>query len=265
MKILILIRSILATFLFPLTVLLLGPLSIVFHFLFRSRHVDDIVIQCWGRLCCLMSGVWVEVEGLENIPDRGCLFLFNHSSFFDVFAIAGYIPGLRFGAKAELFKIPVFGHAMQALGTLPIHRQRREEVFKIYEEAKVRFHNKEKFALAPEGGRFYGPQLSPFKAGPFLFAMSAQAPLVPVIILGAHECLPKGHILFNPRRWMQRVQIKILKPIETVGYEVANRHELQKVVYDVMNPHWVRYFGQTLIQGATNSKSSSAPSNVSSH
>src|SRR4051812_47008812 len=133
MKLLSLIRSLIVVVLFPVTILLYGPLVVLGHFIFRSRKVDNTLVSGWAKLCCRMAGVHVRVEGAENIPDRGCLFLFNHSSFFDVFALAGYIPDLRFGAKAELFKIPVFASAIRAVGTLPIARDNREEVYKIYE------------------------------------------------------------------------------------------------------------------------------------
>lgn len=243
MKLLSFLRSILSTFLIPFTVLITGPLAILFHFCFHSKKIDDMMIVIWGKACCWLSGVEVIVEGLENIPkDEGCVFLFNHSSFFDVFALAGYIPGLRFGAKAELYKIPVFGHAMTAMGTLPIARNNREEVYKIYENAKSRILNKEKFALAPEGGRFYGPQLGSFKAGPFIFAMSAEALIVPVVVLGAYECLPKGHFLFNKNKLKSQIHLKILKPVSSKGYETTTRHELQKIVYDQMNPIWMESF-----------------------
>lgn len=243
MKILILLKAILVTALFPFTVIILGPTSILLHFLFNSRKIDDQMVVAWGQVCCWISGVSVIVEGRENIPtDTGCLFLFNHTSFFDVFAIAGYLPGVRFGAKSELFKIPIFGRTMAAMGTLPITRNNREEVYKIYDEAKVRFQNGEKFALAPEGGRFFGPQLSPFKAGPFMFAMSAEVPVVPVVILGAHEALAKGHYLFNKSTWTRTIQMKILKPIQTKGYNVDSRGELQKLVFDAMNPLWQKYY-----------------------
>lgn len=240
MKLIILIRSLVVTCLFPFTVLILGPTAIVLHFLFKNRDIDDWMVMLWGKVCCGMSGVPVEVKGLENIPKgKGCLLLFNHSSFYDVFAIAGYVKGVRFGAKSELFKIPVFGRTMAAMGTLPIERKNREEVFKIYEEAKIRFHRGEQFALAPEGGRFYGPQLSPFKSGPFQFAISAEAAVVPTIILGAHEALPKNKFLFNSKIWKNKITIQILPPVETKGYGPDNRHELIKRVYDQMNPIWV--------------------------
>ena len=239
MKIIILLRSIVATILFPFTVLVLGPLGIAGHYLFHSRKVDNWVVSSWGRVCCWLSGVNVEIEGRENIPEEGCLFLFNHTSFFDVFAMVGYIDGLRFGAKAELFKIPIFSHAMRAMGTLPIARNNREEVYKIYEEAKIRFANREKFALSPEGGRFFnGDNLSPFKAGPFLFAMSAGAPLVPVIIIGAYEALPKGSFLFNSKHWEHTIRIVVLEPVQTKNFTPDQRRELQKIVYERMNAVW---------------------------
>lgn len=240
MKFLTLLRSIVITLLFPFTVIAIGPFAILGHYAFHNRRLDDAIISFWARLCCRMAGVEVVIVGRENIPSSGCLFLFNHTSFFDVFALAGYIRQLRFGAKAELFKIPIFAHAMRAVGTLPIARNNRDEVYKVYEEAKQRFANGEQFALSPEGGRFYGPELSPFKAGPFIFAMSAGVPVVPVVITGAYEALPKGAFLFNKDHWRHTVRIEILAPIETAPYAEGHRRELQRLVYERMNEVWKR-------------------------
>jgi 1-acyl-sn-glycerol-3-phosphate acyltransferase len=239
MSLLIFLRSVLATLIFPFTVVVLGPIAIIGHTLTHSRRFDDFVLMLWGRVCCRISGVKVVVEGVENIPNSGCLFLFNHTSFFDIFAMAGYIKGLRFGAKAELFKIPIFAQAMRAVGTLPIARDNREEVYKIYQEAKQRLANGEKFALSPEGGRFYNEEaLSNFKAGPFIFAMSAEAPLVPIVVMGAYEALPKGAFLFNNYKWSHQITIKILEPVQTSNYTVEQRRELQKICYERMNDVW---------------------------
>ena len=239
MKILTLIRSFIMTLLFPFTVIVLGPIALAVHYTLYSRRFDDFILQVWGRVCCRMQNVSVKVEGVENIPQSGCLFLFTHTSFFDIFAMCGYIKGLHFGAKAELFKIPIFSQVMTALGTLPIARDNREKVYQIYDEAKKRFANGEKFALSPEGGRFYNPtQLAPFKAGPFIFAMSAEAPLVPMIIVGAYEALPKGGFLFNKNKWHHTIRIIILEPIETKNYTQEQRKDLQSLVYERMNAVW---------------------------
>lgn len=242
MKVFFWLRSFFMTLLIPVWVILFGLSSILFHALLNNRNIDNFHIQTWARLNCWMFGIQVQVYGAENLPSEGCVFLFNHSSFFDIFAIAGYIPDLRFGAKAELFKIPIFAQSMRAMGTIPIARQNRNEVYKVYDEAKVRFKNKEKFALSPEGGRFYGPHLSPFKAGPFMFAMSAQVPVVPLVILGAYQCLPKGEMIANKDRFQRQIEIHILKPISTVGYRPDNRSELQARAYAAMDPVWSEFY-----------------------
>lgn len=244
MTLLFWLRSALMTLLIPVLVILFGLSSILFHALFNSRKIDNWHIQTWAQLNCRIFGINVKVFGEEHIPDAGCLFLFSHSSFFDIFAIAGYIPDLRFGAKAELFKIPIFSQSMRAMGTIPIARQNRSEVYKVYEEAKIRFKNKEKFALSPEGGRFYGPHLSSFKAGPFIFAMSAEVPIVPLVILGAYQCLPKGEIIANKDRFTRTIEIHILKPIATAGFRQESRSELQAEVYAAMDSIWHKYFNQ---------------------
>ena len=245
MKIFFWLRSAVMTLLIPLWVILFGLSSILFHALLNSRKVDNFHIETWARLNLWSFGIRVKVVGLENIPDEGCLFLFSHSSFFDIFAIAGYLTDLRFGAKAELFKIPIFSQSMRAMGTIPIARQNRNEVYKVYEEAKSRFKNKEKFALSPEGGRFYGPHLSSFKAGPFMFAMSAEVPVVPLVILGAYQCLPKGEVVANKDRFGREIELHILKPFSTVGYRQENRSELQAKVYAAMDPVWSEYYARS--------------------
>lgn len=239
MKLIVFLRSILATFVFPFTVIFMGPVAIIVNVVTKSRTFDDLIMIAWGRVCCWICGVTVKVEGAENVPKEGCLFLFNHTSFFDIFAMSSQITGLKYGAKAELFKIPIFAQVMKIMRTLPIARDNREEVIKIYAEAKIRFANGERFALSPEGGRFYDPEhLYPFKSGPFLFAMSAGAPVVPIVIVGAHETLPKGTFLFNNFKWKHTITLKILKPIATKDMQPDQKRELQNKVYEQMDYVW---------------------------
>lgn len=240
------IRSFIMTLFFPLTVIILAPLSILSNLLFHNRKIDDFFPWFWSKLVCKMYNVDIEVIGHENIPQGGALVLFNHSSFFDIYALIIAIHGVRFGAKAELFKIPLFGQALRAIGHLRIARDNRDDVFKIYAEAKTRFADGEKFCLAPEGGRFYSAEgLKNFKSGPFVFALSAEADLVPVIIVGAYQVWPKGSLFANWDRWHRTIQVHILKPVSTKGLSLEDRQDLQKDLYQQMNSVWVREGSQT--------------------
>lgn len=239
MKMFIFFRSVCVLFLLPVSVMVYGGLAIIAHYVFRSRPLEDKVCQQWGQLICWLSGVRVRLHGVEKLPAGGYLVLFNHASFFDIFALIAGVKGLRFGAKAELFKIPVFAQAMRAVGTLPIARDNREQVIRIYEEAKKRFAQGEKFALSPEGGRFYNAKkLSTFKSGPFIFAISAGVPVVPTVVIGAYEILPKGEMLFNKNKLSTYVDVYFLDPVPTVDISFDNRHQLSLQVYEKMNKVW---------------------------
>lgn len=231
-------RSLIGVILFPIHTILCSVSILAVNLLFNNRKLEDHIVEIWTRNACRMFGVKVDVKGLENIPKGGCLFVFNHTSFFDIFAMNGWLGSFRFGAKIELFKIPVFGAAMRRAGILPIARSRREEVFKVYQEAEQRIAAGERFALAPEGTRQKEEILGSFKSGPFIFAINAKAPIVPIIVKGAAAILPKNHFIPNWGVWQSTIHLEVLKPVDPTEFTIEQRPELQEKVRQMMLPYF---------------------------
>lgn len=192
----------------------------------------------WGKGILLLTGVRLEVRGEENLPaeGQGFLYLFNHTSYMDIIAMISGLPKIpSFGAKIELFSIPFFGPAMRALGNLPIARNNRDEVLKLYKETEERAKQGECFALAPEGTRQTGGELGRFKKGPFIFALGAGIPVVPLVIVGAEQIQPKGSFLMNVGdRWTRRLVLQIQKPLDAKKYSAKTITEFQNVVREQM-------------------------------
>lgn len=232
-------RSILMALLYPFFLFGMSASCVIANVLFNSRRLDDAFIRNWGRWSCAMFGVRVRSFDVRHIPDgQGCLLVFNHTSFFDIFALAATVPGLRFGAKIELFRIPVFGFAMRRLGILPIDRGNREKAFGVYREAQARMKRGERIALAPEGTRQTEERLGSFKSGPFVFAINTGAPIVPVVIRNAATILPKHTIFPNMGSWNHDVQVIFLPPVKTDHLKIQDRPELQKQVHEKMAVHF---------------------------
>ncbi len=232
MRALALLRSILGiVFLIPWTVLY-SVITIVLGNVNQFARADRYV-RYWARKLLDAFGVHVKLHGVENIPtDRGVLFIFNHQSHFDILALKAHVPRvLSFGAKAELFKIPFFGPAMRALGTLPIERGNRAEVFRVYQKAQERFSSTLNFILAPEGTRQSKPEIGIFKKGPFIFAINGQVPIVPVVIAGAYEILPKHSLIPNSRRLSRTVHMEFLPPLETQGLTAQDAATIRDEAY----------------------------------
>jgi 1-acyl-sn-glycerol-3-phosphate acyltransferase len=196
------------------------------------KKVGNLILSVWARLACAFLGVRLRVEGLENLPQGGCLFLFNHTSLMDIpiFHAAIKKPA-RFGAKAELFKIPLFGWTMRRMGALKINRGDRDRVLQLYKESVRRVHAGHSFILAAEGTRMMHPGVGEkFKSGPFIFAISGQFPIVPLVIKGGYELLPKSALFPQPGALGSEVVVRVLPPMPTEGLSIDDRQSLKKKV-----------------------------------
>lgn len=193
------------------------------------RRIGNFIVLWWGTTCCRILGLKIEVQGLENIPEGGCLFIFNHTSHVDIPIFYASVPKpARFGAKAELFKIPIFGWVLRRMGALKINRGDRAKVIRLYQDSVKRVAAGHSFVLAAEGTRIDHAGVGKvFKSGPMIFAISGQFPIVPVVFVGAQEVLPKGRLFPVAEKLGSAIKVKILPMVSTVGLSIDDRRSLK--------------------------------------
>ena len=183
----------------------------------------------WAKGMLFVSGTKVVIHGAEQMhTGEPRIFVSNHVSWYDVLALVAYLPRYSFVAKAEIFRVPLFGGAARAVGTIPIERENRKAAFQSYEEAAARMKGGRNVVVFPEGTR--GPEyaLRPFKKGPFVLAIAAGAPIVPTLIHGTIEVLPRHSL------WLRagRVDVHLLEPVPTAGLTYDARDALAWQVYE---------------------------------
>ncbi|MBV9880656.1 MAG: 1-acyl-sn-glycerol-3-phosphate acyltransferase, partial [Gemmatirosa sp.] len=169
------------------------------------------------------------VHGAERLADGDAhIFVSNHVSWYDVLALGAVLPRYSFVAKAEIFRVPLFGPAARAVGTIPIQRDNRKAAFQSYEEAGERIRAGRNVIVYPEGTRGSSYALRPFKKGPFVLAIAAGVPIIPTIVHGTIEALPRGSL------WLRggRVDIHLLEPVPTAGLSYDERDGLSRAVYE---------------------------------
>ena len=185
----------------------------------------------WSRLVLAMSFVRVRVHNPERAFDGDPhIFVANHLSWYDVPVLSSFLPRAKFVAKEELFSLPIFGKAMRAVGMVPIKRENRRAAFTSYDNAARSVKLGNSIVVFPEGTRGTDYSLRPFKKGPFVLATSAGATIVPVVIHGAHEVLPRGSWLVRPRR----VDVHLLEPVSVEGLDASAREHLADEVWSRM-------------------------------
>jgi 1-acyl-sn-glycerol-3-phosphate acyltransferase len=187
-------------------------------------HLATPVSRLWGWLITRTSGVKVEIEGLEHLAGlRSYVLVSNHQSFFDIFAICGWMPGEpRFVAKQELGKIPVLGLAMRRSGHIMIDRARGgQAIRKAVKMAREGFS----IVVFAEGTRFSDNRVHPFNDGAAWLAIATRQKCVPMAISGTASFFPRGALIVRPGR---KMRMAIGPPIDTAQLHGADRESLTR-------------------------------------
>jgi 1-acyl-sn-glycerol-3-phosphate acyltransferase len=206
--------------------LVLGPTVIVARLLRVPQAPNSIygrAIRLWARTIARAAGVKVVVHGRERLSSgSGRVYVANHVSWFDIFALASEVPWCSFVAKAELRRIPLFGFAAEAAGIVFLDRENRKRAFASYEVAAKEVQRGRGIIVCPEGTRGRDYHLRPFKKGPFVLAIASQTPIIPTVVYGAREVMPKGSFRVRPGT----IELHFLEPVPTIGYDYDHRAEL---------------------------------------
>jgi len=184
-----------------------------------------------GRLALWLSGVRLEVHGLEKIPlGRAAIYMPNHQSNCDPPAVITILPPVLVLAKQEFFRVPVLGRAMIYRGFIPVDRRNRERARAAVEQAVESLKAGNSFLAYPEGTRSPDGRLQTFKKGLFVMAIKAGALIVPVSVSGARKIMPKGQFAIHPGL----VRITLHDPIPASDYTLAEQRELIRVTREAI-------------------------------
>lgn len=198
----------------------------------RPGGLYDRLPRIWAKAILWAAGTSVSLEGTEHLRGGGpFIFTSNHVSLFDILALVNALPRHYFVAKAELFSIPVFGPGIRAVGTIPIQRENQKAAFGSYDEAAGRIRAGSSVVVFPEGTRGTSYPIRPFKKGPFVLAVKAGVPIIPCVVYGTIEILPKKSLLIRPGH----ISVRLLEPVPTAGLDYEDRDALARAIRERMS------------------------------
>ena len=200
-----------------------------------TARQKEFAAKTWARSLIRAAGVRIEADlkttrGLEKF-----VVVSNHQSNFDIpvlFDVFREVP-IRFVAKDTLFRIPIYGKALAAAGHISIDRSNRRSAMKSIETAVASAQRGNVPLIFPEGTRQTDlSQLGEFQIGGIVLALKCGLPVVPVIICGSGEVMPKGSFLVDPRR---TIRVKALPPIDPTAYSMKDREQFKDDLRKMMD------------------------------
>ncbi len=213
---------------------IIGTILIFIVGIFTTGKLFEFMINTFSRTLILLGGVWMKIEGRENIePGKKYIVMMNHVNIFDGFVLKSTFSKKVRGIEEEThMNWPIYGHLMKRIGMIPINRKNARRAMESLKSAaeKLNLQKELSVGIMPEGTRTRDGKLSKFKRGGFLLALESGLDILPLTQAGAYKVKQKTGWIIRPGK----ITVTIDKSIPVTGYTRDNINELMDKVRNVM-------------------------------
>jgi 1-acyl-sn-glycerol-3-phosphate acyltransferase len=183
----------------------------------------------WASLYTWLNPAWrVHVEGREKIR-RGVAYVMvaNHQSLLDILVLFRLFVHFKWVSKIENFRVPFIGWNMSLNGYVKLKRGDRQSIGEMMSTCSRVLDDGSSIMMFPEGTRSPDGRLRAFKHGAFTLAQGSGCPILPILVEGTADALPKRGFVLQGRH---AIRIRVLdeiphakllgRPVEEVTAEV---------------------------------------------
>ncbi|MFA6011500.1 MAG: lysophospholipid acyltransferase family protein [Desulfobacteraceae bacterium] len=234
------VLSILMLMIVVFTSIVFFCLSLIIWFFTASFDKNRKVLH---RFTCYCLAFWayimptwrIKVEGREKIRKDGVyVIVANHQSQLDIVMTALLFTHFKWISKAEIVKVPILGWQMALNKYILLRRGYVNSISKMIEDCEKALEMGSSILLFPEGTRSEDGEIKPFKPGAFILAEKQKVPVLPVVIYGTLNALPK-HSLMS--LGVHQIRLKVLDEIPYDEYSKFSHEESQEQTRDLMAKH----------------------------
>lgn len=200
--------------------------TIVLYPFDKKRKVAHSQCFWWADAVIALNPYWnVTVSGLENIDKaRAYIIVANHQSLADI--VIAYKTKMQFKwvAKDSLFSVPFIGWNLSLAKHIKLERGKFGSIKSVYRRAAEWLRSGMSVLFFPEGTRSLTGEMGEFQNGAFKLAIREGVPVLPILIEGAGNAIPRGKWLFTTK---VPVSLKVLPSIDTNQFKMADFAKLR--------------------------------------
>jgi 1-acyl-sn-glycerol-3-phosphate acyltransferase len=185
----------------------------------------------WASLYTWLNPAWrVHIEGREKIrPDTAYVMVANHQSLLDILVLFRLFVHFKWVSKIENFRVPVVGWNMSLNRYIKLRRGSESSVARMMRACEDTITQGSSIMMFPEGTRSQDGRLRPFKHGAFTLAQRTGAPLLPIVVHGTAQALPKRGFVLQGRH---EIRIRVLDEIPHASFAHTSIDAITQAVRD---------------------------------
>jgi len=177
-----------------------------------KRKIIHWILTLQSQILVWILPIWrVRIEGREKaLKGTPCIIISNHQSILDILLVNSLRYPFRWVSKIENMKMPVLGWYLRMADYLVVDRGNPESKELMLERSLMCLKDGTSVMMFPEGTRSADREIGFFKRGAFQLAISAQVPILPIVLDGSGEVLPKHGLIFTTGH---KISIKVFDPV----------------------------------------------------
>ena len=185
----------------------------------------------WADILTDFSPFWkVRVSGLENIDKKATYVIAaNHQSLTDIILLYKTKMQFKWVAKESLFKVPFIGWCLALAKHIALTRGSYSSVKQLYRDAAMWLRRDISVLLFPEGTRSRTGEVNTFQNGAFKLAIKEKRQILPIVISGTRDTIPRGSWIFNTN---VECSVKICPPIPTEQLNAGDFERLKEMTLE---------------------------------
>jgi len=205
------------------------PLSLILWVVTWPIDRERIIMHWWlvvqGNIIISLMPLWkISVEGREKAEKgKAYVIVSNHQSMLDVMILNRLCLKLRWISKIENYRVPVIGWYLRMAKYITIDRGNKDSKAIMMGISAESLRKGISIMIFPEGTRSLTREIGPFKLGAFELAMMTDKPILPVVLDGTGDVLPKHGFVMSGG---YRLKIKILDPVYPWSFGTADPGQL---------------------------------------
>ncbi len=178
----------------------------------------------------LIPNIVLKPDLLDDAP-KNAIYISTHQSILDFPALTTFIKEYIIFANVNLDKFPLVAKISHLVGVRYIKGRTLNDVSEIHKEFEELLNDGKNVIYFPEGSRHEGDKLLPFKRGAFKLSKKTSKPIIPIVIEGASEILPKKSFCLKTIK-KTPIQMKMLPALYPDDFQ--NEIEMMRYAQQIM-------------------------------
>jgi 1-acyl-sn-glycerol-3-phosphate acyltransferase len=180
----------------------------------RRRRLLHLFTCAWAYHYVALIPFWVpHFEGVEHI-ERGRTYVLvaNHQSLGDILLLFGLFRHFKWVSKRSIFRVPFIGWNMRMNDYVGLLRGDTKSIGRMMAECREHLRRGSSVMMFPEGTRSVDGEIKPFKHGAFTLAKELNVPVIPIVVEGTRDVLPKRGLMLKHTGKLH-LHVRVLAPV----------------------------------------------------